>query len=298
MKRYTAAVLGASGLIGWHLYHSYQAAGVMVQGTRSESGMAIFLPLDIRKRNQVETYLMAMNPTTILLPAALTNVDACERDPVAAATINVEGVRTVGEMARRLGAKLVYFSSDYVFDGQHGPYREEDPTSPISEYGRQKEAAEQLIKDLLPEHHVIVRTTVVYGWEPRPHNFVVRLIGHCRAGETMRVPMDQVGSPTYAPILAEAVLELDRLGCSGTYHLAGPVLLSRYQFALAVADVFGLNKELIEPVETAALGQVAPRPLQAGLVIEKASSLLARPIMDPYTALRHMAALENGGQPA
>lgn len=295
MKGGNTMVVGASGLVGWHLYHSYRATGVVVQGTYSGTEMEAFSPLDIRDRNQVETCLRTVKPTTILLPAATTNVDACERDPVAAATVNVEGVRTVGEMAQRIGAKLVYFSSDYVFDGKNGPYREEDPTSPISEYGRQKEAAEQLVRELLPENHLILRTTVVYGWEPRPRNFVVRLIRHSRAGQIIRVPMDQVGSPTYAPDFAEAVLELDLLGCSGTYHLAGPVLLSRYQFALAVADAFGLDKELIEPVNTTFLGQVALRPLQAGLVPDRAFSLLSRPLMDPYTALRRMAE-QDGGQ--
>jgi dTDP-4-dehydrorhamnose reductase len=129
---------------------------------------------------------------------------------------------------------------------------------------------------------------VVYGPEPQGKNFVYQLLRRARAGERMRAPADQVSSPTYNPDLAAASVELAELGRPGVYHVAGPEVLDRHAFARVVCRVFELDEGLLEPVATAALGQLARRPLRAGLRIDRARSALATPLRGPEEGLRAM----------
>jgi dTDP-4-dehydrorhamnose reductase len=183
---------------------------------------------------------------------------------------------------------MLFFSSDYVFDGLHGPYGEDAPVCPISEYGRQKAAAEQAIRQLLPCAHVIVRTTVVFGWEREGKNFVHRLVRNLRAGQPIRAPREQIGSPTYVVNLAGAVVELGERRLWGTWNIVGSELMGRYHFSLLAAEVFGLDASLIQPVSTEHLNQKAPRPLQAGLKIDKARSVLMTELWPAKRGLEHM----------
>lgn len=267
-------VIGASGLVGQHLAQAYTDRGEEVIGTSFSQDVPGLLHLDVRSQDAVQRLLTERRPRLVLLPAAATHVDECERVPSEAEKINTAGVRHVAEVARTVGARLVLFSTDYVFDGQSGPYSESDQPGPLSQYGLQKLRAEQAVAELLPEQHLIVRTTVVFGWERRPRNFVARLVETNRAGRETRVPTDQFGSPTYAPNLAAAVSELDRAGAAGVFHVTGTTQVDRYAFTLLAAKVLGLDASLIHPVTTAELGQLAPRPLRGGLVVAKAQHLL------------------------
>jgi len=181
----------------------------------------------------------------------------------------------------------VYFSSDYVFDGTAGPYSEDDPPSPTSAYGRTKLAGEEVVREIAADH-LIVRTTGVYGWEQQGKNFVMRLIRELGDGRTLKVPTDQIGSPTYASNLVQAVRELLQHRKVGTYNIAGCQLVDRYHFALAVARVFGLRADLLTPVSTAELGQDAPRPLQAGLKVDKAKREITTPLLGYEAGLEAM----------
>ena len=183
------------------------------------------------------SYYGSFIQTSVHLPAALTNVDFCETHSDSSYEINVLGAVNVVRSADHVDAKLVYFSSDYVFDGFNGPYAEVDPANPICEYGRHKLLSEHYVA-LHARRYLIVRTTVVYGWESQRKNFIVRLADRLRRGERVQIPMDQVGSPTFVSNLAEAVVELIALDVQGLFHLAGPQLVTRYDFAVAAARVF------------------------------------------------------------
>lgn len=217
-------------------------------------------------------------PQVILQAAALTNVDYCEIHPDEAWRVNVESSRNVAQAAARIGAKHVFFSSEYVFDGASGPYTEEDPPSPISVYGRCALAAEEGV-EAPTDDYLIIRTTVVYGWERQGKNFVVRLLKSLREGRKVKVPMDQISSPTYAPNLAQAVRELVERDRCGVYNVVGDDLMDRYSFALAAARVFSLPTHLIRPVSTAELNQAAPRPLRAGLKVDKVRTEIVTPLL-------------------
>jgi dTDP-4-dehydrorhamnose reductase len=235
-----------------------------------------------------------VEPGWVLLPAANPNVELCERDPAGTRRVNVEGVRVVAQSCRDHGARLLFFSSDYIFDGRGGPYREEDEARPIQEYGRQKWEAEGLVREILPDRHLIARVTVVYGWEKQGKNFLARLRRTLASGETLPVPQDQIGSPTLVDDLADAVWSLVETGAAGTFHVAGPDWISRYEFALAAARTFGLPGERIVPCATPSLGQAAPRPLRAGMVSERAERLIGRRMLgvqQGLSRLKHEARL-------
>lgn len=282
-------VIGASGLIGSALLRVARASGAKAIGTccsSSEDGLA---HLDIRDRSAVRAFLGEISSSLVMCPAARANVDWCECNPDLSREVNVEGTRNVAEACAETGAFMVYFSSDYVFDGRAGPYSEDDSPNPVNVYGRHKLEAEDAIRNLLPGRHLVIRTTVVYGWERQGKNFVARLLRTLGEGRTLAAPVDQIGSPTYVSNLAAAVLELCERGAVGTWHLAGPDLMSRYDFARLAAETFGLDAGLVIPVTTEDLGQAARRPLRAGMRVEKAASTLSTRLLPPAEGLRLMA---------
>lgn len=280
-------VIGASGQVGEHLLNALKEQGADVIGTCFSHSFEGLCPLDIRQPEAVTDLLMRMSPSVIYLPASLTNVDYCESHTAEAFAINVTGVKNVVDAAERIGARLVYFSSDYIFDGVTGPYSEDAPANPVCEYGRQKLSAEHIVA-LQASQSLIIRTTVVYGWERQGKNFVQRLITSLEKGESVRVPHDQVGSPTYAPELARAVVELAGQELTGVFHIVGPQRTSRFDFARAVAQCFGLDERLLQPVPTAELGQAAPRPLNAGMQVSKVTAHLSFPLSSYLEGLQKM----------
>jgi dTDP-4-dehydrorhamnose reductase len=278
-------VIGASGLVGGHLLAEFRRRGEPTAGTclRETPGLS---RLDICDQASVENLLQALRPRVIYLPAALTNVDACEQDPQASYRVNVTGVRYVIQAINRIGARLVYFSSDYIFDGLAGPYSEDDTPNPVNRYGLQKLIAEHLVASQA-EDYLILRTTVVYGWEPRGKNFVVRLLQSLREGRPVRVPIDQVGTPTYAPALAAAAIDLAESESRKLINVVGEGRIDRHGFAVCAAQVFGLDERLIIPVATSALGQAAVRPLSLGLTLDRLRNL-GLPAPDYHSGLEQM----------
>jgi dTDP-4-dehydrorhamnose reductase len=280
------AIIGHSGVVGSAL-HRAAVRGALEITTASRSRDAD-VTLDLA--NPAMDLKKLAGCETIYLCAALTNVDFCEQNIEASRSINVDGPAQIAGWCARNGAKLVFFSSDYVFDGRHGPYDENAATNPINVYGRHKAEAEDAIARILPERHAVIRTTVVFGIEAARRNFAMRLFDELRAGRAMNVPDDQIGTPTWSNALAEATLRLLRGGAHGVFHAAGPSRMSRYNFALRAAEILGLDCGLIHPVSTASLHQSAPRPFEAGLVSVKVPQL---PSLD--AALRSFAMELRGG---
>ncbi len=235
-------------------------------------------PVDIASEDSVGELFAHARPRTVVLSAALTNVEFCQENRETAWKINVNGAQNVARACKANRAKIVFFSSDYVFDGADGPYSEADAPHPISVYGETKLAAESFIRETLDDH-LIVRTTVVYGYEARGKNFCYRLINTLKAGQRIRVPSDQIGSPTYARNLVEVVVDLFDKGRTGIYNVVGKDLVDRYEFSRRVCRVFGLDESLLEPVLTRELAQKAPRPLNGGLRIDKVTRESSVPVM-------------------
>ena len=279
-------IVGASGFVG-RIMFEYLSREYETHGSFYSNPVKRLIHLDMTDLKAVKDILTSLKPDVIIHPAANPNVEYCEEHPKETWQVNVEGSRNIIETAREIGVKFVYFSSDYVFDGTNGPYSEDDVPNPINEYGLQKLAVEKLIKNYL-EKYLIIRITVVYGWEPRGKNFVMGLIKNLKNGDFMKVPYDQIGSPTYANNMIQAVKELIEADKTGIYHVAGTDVMDRYTFAKNVAEIFELDENLLIPVTTNQLNQKAKRPLKAGMKVDKVQKDVSIRLMSVRNGLEDM----------
>jgi dTDP-4-dehydrorhamnose reductase len=203
----------------------------------------------------------------VIHPAAYTNVDGCARDPELAYTVNALGTRYVALACRQLGAPLVYISTNEVFDGAGAsPYFEYDRAAPINAYGRSKWAGEQAVRELLDRFY-IARVAWLFGGE---RNFVRTVLRLADQRETFGMVADEIGSPTFAPDVADAVAQLIQTPFYGTYHLVNEGMCSRFEFATAILRLAGREHIALQPLKLAEY---------------KRDSLVP-----PYTPLRNIAA--------
>jgi dTDP-4-dehydrorhamnose reductase len=283
----TALVIGASGQVGKSLVRLLRREAWEVVGTYHSRKRGALVELDIRNEKAVQELIRTTKPAMVFLPAALVNADYCEEHPDEARAVNVAGAIHVADEACRVGAKFIFFSSDYVFDGLSGPYDEDDEPRPLSVYGQAKLQVEEYVKRLTASH-LIIRTAWVFGYDKDSLNFAMQVYGRLTRGAPVVAPEDQVGNPTFVDELAEMSLELARKDFGGTVHVAGRDLVSRFEFARRLAGAFGFDRESVRPVATAALGQRARRPLRGGLKTEKLRRVLGRETMALDQALREL----------
>jgi dTDP-4-dehydrorhamnose reductase len=264
-------LVGCNGLLGQNLLRTRPAAGWEIHGAGMEPAAVLPEPLagyrrtDIGKREELEAAVRAADPDWIFNAAAITDVDLCEREPALAGLINRD---TVGWMAA-FGKPLVHVSTDYVFDGEAGPYAEDAPVRPLSVYGATKLESEALALAGSPGS-LVVRTMTLWGkGKGMKTSFVDFVKSSLAGGKTIRIVTDQYGNPTLAEDLALAIWKLVEGGRSGIYHVAGSEWNSRFEWARAIAAHYGLDASLIQPCLTADLKQAARRPLKSGLRIGK-----------------------------
>ncbi|MGQ9729785.1 MAG: dTDP-4-dehydrorhamnose reductase [Candidatus Zipacnadales bacterium] len=222
--------------------------------------------LDITDVGAVQALFAEFRPHLVLHCAALTNVDGCETDPQAAERVNVQGTEHV---ARACGttARLVYISTDFVFDGRRTePYTEDDLPAPLSVYGHTKLEGEKRVRTLAP-NHVIVRTAWTFA--PWGHNFVLSILRAARERGYLRVVDDQVGSPTYALDLANALWTLAEERTTGVYHITNTGAVSRYELAKEIISLAGMSDIPIEPIKSVELNQPARRPAYSALASKR-----------------------------
>lgn len=263
-------VVGSTGQIGRLLPAAL--SGHEVLGTRRPD-------VDLRDRASLERAVASFDPGAVILAAGLANADFCEDHPSEAYAVNVDGARNAAEVSR--GRRFVFFSTDHVFDGKDGPYGEEDRPNPLSVYGRTKLEAERVVRAVHPGA-LVVRTTLVFDAEPGGRSFFARLL---EARDPVPCWTDHRATWTWGPSLAAATAELLAAGETGLWHLAGPEVLSRHEFALRVAARFGLDPGLFRPVRLREAPPRAPRPLRAGLKTDKARAALRTKLLSVDEAL-------------
>ncbi len=251
-------VTGAKGQLGVELMRALAGDGEV---------LGVDLPeLDITAAACPEQ-LAALRPDWIVHAAAATDVDRCEQEPDFAMTVNVRGTQQVAEACRRTGAGLLYLSTDYVFDGKKGtPYVEEDAPAPLGVYGRSKLEGERAVRRLAPRW-AVVRTAWLYGRHGK--NFVKAIQEKAKAGGPLRVVDDQVGSPTYAPDLAQAIAWLLARGLTGLFHVTNAGTCSWFEVAAAILRLTKQTHVPLLRLSTAELGRPAPRPAYS--VLENAA---------------------------
>jgi dTDP-4-dehydrorhamnose reductase len=253
-----------SGLLGSDVIRVLRKEHDVV-GTFNSNPKEGAVRLDIRDRGDTIRAVGELRPEWVVHTAALTNVDYCEDHKDEAMAINGQGTKNVAEAARMAGSKVLYVSTDFVFDGSKGMYREEDPVNPISVYAYSKLAGEYHVKEL--EGYAIARTSVVYG--NARQNFVSWVKDSLAKGQHVRVVTDQYNSPTLSYDCAGAIAALIKNDASGIYHTAGGERISRFDFAKKIARFYGLDERLIEPVTSDSLKQKAKRPMDSSLDVSK-----------------------------
>jgi dTDP-4-dehydrorhamnose reductase len=231
--------------------------------------------LDICDKREVDKAFEKAKPDAVIHAAALTNVDKCEEDNELARKVNIGGTKNITEAAEQIKAFLVYVSTDYVFSGEEGSYKETDEPNPVNNYGLTKLEGEKIVTSSNLEW-CIARSSVIYGSTPAAgkDNFVLWALNKLKNEEPLRIVTDQRVSPTLNTSLAEMTLEILERRLTGVYHLAGATPLNRYDFARLIAGTFQLDEGLIASARSSDMKWLAKRPRDSSLNVEKASKTL------------------------
>ncbi len=281
----TVLITGANGLLGQKLCLRFSSSFKVI-ATDLQPESLVTLPnlsyetLDVTDVRNVDFHVGHYRPSVIINAAAYTDVDGCEIHKDRAWAVNVGGIKNLTKACQEHQVKLVQLSTDYIFDGENGPYSEDDPPHPVGFYGQTKLESEKVIQESGIDF-IIVRTNVLYGFGKNvKKNFLFWLLEKLSAGEKISIVTDQFNNPTSADNLAECILEIVQRDLSGILHIAGAEYLSRYDLAAKVAQKFGYDPALISPTTTETLAQKAKRPSRGGLKIEKAQSLLKTKLLN------------------
>jgi len=292
-------IIGASGVLGSRLFNDAISKKWGTLGTYCSHECGGLFYLDVRDMNSMEKAFNFFRPEIVVMAGGITDVDLCALKPKLADDVNIKGTSNLVKKIKEYDSKLVYVSTDYIFDGENGPYKEEDKPDPINKYGETKLEAENIVRARLKEY-LIVRTCQLYGVAERSSaptrhcekaegrrsnlyiypgvaerssepnkNFAVKIIHNMQNNKKVYAADDLYSTPTYAGFLSEIVIKLIEKKANGIYHGAGAEFINRYDYVNKIADIFGLNKALIQRVKLKDLKLKAKRPKKGGLKIDK-----------------------------
>lgn len=275
-------VIGANGFLGSNLLNFKDNLQLteqkisLIAGDLQNSHVNQSIPfyrIDITKAKKTSNTILNINPEVIILVAGMTNVDRCEIEKKLATEINVEGTNNVLKASIKANSKLIFLSTDFIFDGskENGYYLEKDTPNPLNHYAKTKYEAELSIINSECEY-LICRSSVLYGWNKWKLNFITWIMEKLKQNQNLSIVTNQINSPTFVVNLAQIILKLIEKGVSGIYNTAGDCALSRYEIALRCAETFQLNKDLISPIEC--LEQTALRPGNVSLDLNKIKTLI------------------------
>lgn len=280
-------LIGNCGQLGKELQQNLTPYGDLIAVGRPR--------VDLAQPETIRQVMAEVQPHLVINAAAYTAVDKAEIEPELATAINAIAPAILAQEAQQMGATLIHVSTDYVFDGrQSHPYRETDPTNPLSVYGQSKLAGEQAIRETKENRHIILRTSWVYGIHGKS-NFVKTMLKLGAEREEIRVVADQIGSPTWARDLASAIAQMISTVEAGTYHYTNSGVASWYDFAVAIFEEahqlgFPLKVQRVIPITTADYPTPAHRPAYSVLSCEKISKVLETRAPHWREALRQMLA--------
>ena len=291
-------VTGASGLLG---ANAVSVGSQRPRAVTAASRRALSAPegvravgLDIQDETRVSDVLRTLQPAWVLHCAALTDVDACERDPERAHHINARATRSLAEAARDVGARVLYVSTDSVFDGQRGGYEESDPPSPINEYARSKLAGEEAVL-AVSASNLVVRTNL-YGWNAQPKKSLAEwVLGRLESGLEVPGFTDVVFAPLEASTLSGLLFDMMDRNLSGLYHLGSANAVTKYAFAQLVADAFGFDLNHVLGASVADVSFAAPRPRNTSLDSARCANALGRSLPTVAEGVRTMRDLQDAG---
>lgn len=270
-------ITGSNGLLGQTavnllLNHpdQYEVIGLSKGLNRSGRNDFDYINVDLTDADKTKKVLLALQPDCIVNTAAMTNVDACENNQEACERLNVEAVQTLVDICQELDAHLIQLSTDFIFDGKQGFYKETDMPNPLSFYGKTKLKSEEILTGSSIKY-TILRTILVYGKvaEMTKNNIVLWVKESLENDREITIVNDQYRMPTYVVELANACKLVIDKRATGVFNISSNTLLSIYEIAEQIADVFELDKALIKPISTGTLNQTAPRPVKTGFDLSK-----------------------------
>jgi dTDP-4-dehydrorhamnose reductase len=281
MKR--ILITGSNGLLGQKLAELllHQPDVEVLATSRGENKLATIVPalpfasMDVTVKTQVEEVISQFRPTHIIHTAAMTNVDQCETDHEGALLLNCDAVQFLVDACEKYNVHLIHVSTDFIFDGEDGPYSEDAKANPVNFYGETKRLAEEIVKKARCKW-AILRTVLVYGvaHDYGRTNIVLWVRDSLQAGKVIKVVDDQYRTPTLAEDLAQGCWLAAKHDAVGIYHISGYEMLTPYDMALQVADYFSLDKSLIDKADGSTFTQPAKRPPKTGFIITKAKKEL------------------------
>ncbi len=271
-------VIGGSGLLGGHLVRvaqkeyevvvTYMSHSVEIPGCRT-------LPMDIRDFDKTESQIIKEKPDLIVLTAAQRNVDYCEKNQEEVWKINVNGAKNVAIASKKVQSKLIYLSTDLVFDGEKGQYLEEDEPNPINHYGRTKLEGEREVAKAC-DNYAIARVSVLYDWNPFDHtfNFVIWVYNSLKEKKEISLFTDQFRNATYIKNTCDALLGIHKKDEQGIFHIAGRTCVNRHEIGLKMAEIFGFDEKLITTSTSDDSNWIAKRPKRCCLNTQKMENKL------------------------
>ena len=279
---------GSSGLLGNKIVEFAKNDYMVIPLHNTRALHSNSLKLDITSPGEVLNRFQELKPDVVIHTASETNVDRCEIEKKHAWKTNVEGTYNIASVCSKIGAKLVYISTDYVFDGEKGLYKEKDKPNPINYYGVTKlEGESQVVQHC--KNCVILRASVLYGWHPWKQNFVTWAINQLKQNKEITVVQDHYNTPTLADNLAEIAIEAVQKDLQGLYHASGSERTSRYEFARQIAKTFHLSPSFIKPIKMSQLtAWIAKRPKDSSLNTEKIRKYLRTKPLDITEGLNRM----------
>jgi dTDP-4-dehydrorhamnose reductase len=264
-------IIGGSGLVGRVLikrikdiakvYATYNINKIDLDGAK-------FYQLDVQDEKRVNELMKEIRPEIVINAAAKRNTRYCEENPDEAYKVNVVGTKNIVKACKTINAKLVFFSSDQVFDGTKGKYSEEDELKPLNIYGKQKAMAEEIIKDNL-DNWLILRASHIYAWSPGSDNFVTWVIDELKSGLEVQISYDQFVTPIHVENFVDMVIKLLEKDKRGIYHVGEGECLSKYEFVKKIKETFRFDEAIIKPISSEALNQNTIRPKNNCLDLSK-----------------------------
>lgn len=271
-------VTGSNGLLGQKLIHALANSSIfeLVATSKGENRCLLtsgytYISLDITDENNVEEVFKNVTPDIVIHTAAMTNVDACEQDHNSCLKMNVDAVGYLVKASEKYQVHLIHLSTDFVFNGTHGPLSEDEKPDPVSFYGHSKWQGEKLVQQSTCKW-AIVRTVLVYGLVNgmSRSNIVLWAKDALEKGKSIPVVDDQFRTPTLAEDLASGCILIASKGATGIFHISGKDFMSVYDLVLRVADFWKLDKSLIKRAKSTDIKQPALRPPITGFILNKA----------------------------
>lgn len=273
-------IFGGTGLVGKNLRKLLNADYTFFT-SRSISQERNSIVCDILKREDLEKAFKIARPDVVINASNLAGgVDFCENNPEIAEKFHYGATVDIGNLCIENGSKFVFISTDYVFDGTKGPYKEDDETNPLNKYGSYKLKAENWLKANIKDH-LIVRTTNVFGWDPetKTPNYLMNVYFKNQKNEEINAPSYLSGNPTHAFNLSQAILELCARGKTGIFHVVGKAYLDRHHWTLKFTEKLRLNNARIKEIKYPPVN-IVPRPLMSNLDTAKFEKECATKLMN------------------